>query len=474
MKYDTRLYIDGQWVDPIENRFTEVVNPATEEVYTRVAMGGVEDVNRAVKAARLAFDSYSRTSADERLALLLRIAEVYKKRREEIAQILTQEIGVPRDPALNIQSALGLMHLEETIAACRKFDHETRLGTTLVVREPIGVCALITPWNFPMVQIVCKVAPALAVGCTVVLKPSELAPVSAAWFADVLHEAKVPHGVFNLVHGSGAIVGAALTCHRDVDMVSFTGSTRAGILIAKSAADSVKRVAQELGGKSANILLPDADFENAVTRGVAACFRNSGQSCSAPTRMIVPVDRLADVERIAKAAASTQIVGDPNAAATVLGPVANRAQFEKVQRMVGEAITEGARLIAGGTGRPDGLVKGFYVRPTIFVCEPNMTIAREEVFGPVLAIIPYQTEDDAVRIANDIRYGLGAYVQSADPLHARRIARRLQAGKVEINYPGLDVSAPFGGYKESGNGREYGVYGLNEYLETKAMIGYGT
>ena len=469
----TKLYIDGKWTDPGTPRFKDALNPATEEVTARVAFAGVDDVDRAVRAARRAFDSYAQTDRATRLALLNRIANVYRRRKEEIARILTLEIGVPRDPALNIQVTFGLMHLEQAIEALAKLDFDTLQGTTLIAREPIGVCGLITPWNFPMIQMICKVAPALAVGCTVVLKPSELAPLSAAWLAEVLHEAGVPAGVFNLVHGDGETVGAALAGHADVDMISVTGSTRAGIAIAKAAADSVKRVHQELGGKSANVLLSDVDFEAAVPKGVMGCFRNSGQSCSAPTRMLVPSTRLEDVVRIASATAASVVVGDPNDAATVLGPVANRPQFDKVQRMIRQAVEEGARLVAGGPDRPHGLKQGFYVRPTIFVCRPDMTVARDEVFGPVLAIIPYKDEDEAVRLANDNPYGLGGYVQSGDLQHAHRVARRLRTGTVNINYPAFDLAVPFGGYRQSGNGREYGSYGLLEYLETKSIIGWG-
>ena len=469
----SQLYIDGRWVDPVDPQFKDVVNPATEEVIARTALGSAEDVDRAVQAARRAFRDYAQTDRATRVAMLTRIADVYRRRREEIARILTREIGVPKDPALNIQAAFGLMHLEQAIASLQNFAFDTLQGTTLITREPIGVCGLITPWNFPMIQMVCKVAPALAVGCTVVLKPSELAALSAAWFADVLDEAKVPAGVFNLVQGTGETVGAALAGHPDVDMISVTGSTRAGVAIAKAAADSVKRVTQELGGKSANVLLPDVDFEAAVPKGVMGCFRNSGQSCSAPTRMLVPRDRLDDVIRIAKATAQTVVVGDPREAKTVLGPVANLAQFNKVQRMIGQAIDEGAQLVAGGLNRPDGLTSGYYVRPTIFICTPGMTVAREEVFGPVLSIIPYETEDEAVQLANDNPYGLGGYVQSADLQRARRFARRLRTGTVNVNYPGWDLAVPFGGYKQSGNGREYGAFGLLEYLETKSIIGYG-
>lgn len=468
-----KFYIDGQWVAPAGALWKDVVNPSTESVIARVALGGPEDVDRAVQAARRAFSSYSQSDRRIRVALLTRIAETYKRRLQEIADIMTEEVGVPRDPSLNIQAKFGLMHLEQAIAALQQFEFDSLRGSTMVTHEPIGVCGLITAWNFPMILTVCKVAPALAAGCTVVLKPSELSPLCGAWFADVLDEAGVPPGVFNLVHGSGETVGTALCRHPEVDMISVTGSTRAGIQIAKTAADSVKRVTQELGGKSANILLEDADFDTAVPKGIMGCFRNSGQSCSAPTRMLVPRKRLDDVVRIAKEAADAIVVGDPVDARTVLGPVANRPQYEKVQRMLQQALDEGAQLVTGGVGRPAGLEKGFFVKPTVLICQPGTTIAREEVFGPVLAVIAYDTEDDAIRIANDSRYGLGGYVQSADQARARNVARRLRTGTVNVNYPGVDLSVPFGGYKQSGNGREYGAFGLMEYLETKSIIGYG-
>ena len=475
MLYTDKFYIDGKWVPPANGvRLKDVLNPATEEVIAQVTLGSSEDVNRAVKAARRAFDSYSRTDRAARVAILGRIAEVYQRRSQEVADLMTQEVGIPSGPSLALQTGIAFRQLEQTIASLAGMDFDLRRGTSMITHEPIGVCGLITPWNAPMIQIVCKVAPAIAAGCTMVLKPSELAPLNAAWFADVLDEAKVPAGVFNLVQGDGETVGAALSAHPDVDMISFTGSTRAGIAVAKAAADTVKRVTQELGGKSANIVLPDADFESAVPKGVMGSFRNSGQSCIAPTRMLVPRARLDDVIRIAKATAEGVVVGDPDAADTVLGPVANPAQYDKVQRMIGQAIEEGARLVAGGPGRPTGLTRGYYVRPTVFVCTPAMTIARDEVFGPVLVILAYDDEDDAVRIANDTPYGLGGYVQSADPERARRVARRLRTGRVDLNYPAYDPAVPYGGYKQSGNGREYAEFGIREYLETKSILGYGS
>jgi aldehyde dehydrogenase (NAD+) len=355
----------------------------------------------------------------------------------------------------------------------RTFEFETRRGTTLVAKEPVGVCGLITPWNWPINQIACKVAPALAAGCTMVLKPSEMAPLSATVFAEIMQEAGVPAGVFNLVHGDGAGVGRALSMHADVDLMSFTGSTRAGIQVAKDAADTVKRVLQELGGNSANIILADADLAAAVTNGVAGCFLNTGQSCDSPARMLVPADRMDEAMAIARDAAATYRVGLPDAPGTVLGPVSGKAQFDKVQRLIAAGIAEGAVLVAGGPGRPEGLATGYFVRPTVFArVRPEMTIAREEIFGPVLSMIPYGSEDEAIAIANATEYGLAAYVQSRDLAQARRVAARLRAGTVQINYPAADYLAPFGGYKRSGNGREYGEFGLNEFLELKANIGY--
>ena len=468
------FYIGGAWRPPASTALIDVVNPATEETAAQIAGGSAADVDHAVSAARAAFASYACTSRDDRIALLQRIEEGFVRRREELARAMSLEMGVPITAARNVHFPSGPAHLQETIKVLRTFEFETLRGTTLVAKEPIGVCGLITPWNFPINQVICKVAPALAAGCTMVLKPSEVSPLSALIIAEILADAGVPRGVFNLVNGDGASVGQAIAAHPDVDMVSFTGSTRAGIAVAKAAADTVKRVAQELGGKSANILLPDADFERAVSAGVARCFNNSGQSCVSPTRMLVPRARIAEVTAIARTAATSMVVGIPSEESTVLGPVAHRAQFDKVQRLIETGIAEGARLACGGAGRPDGLTRGFFVRPTIFVdVDPAMTIAREEIFGPVLCLIAYEDEDDAVRIANDTPYGLAAYVQSGNLEHARSVARRLRAGNVQLNYPAVDRGAPFGGYKQSGNGREWGEFGVNEYLEIKGIPGYG-
>jgi aldehyde dehydrogenase (NAD+) len=468
-----QFYIDGEWVESSTGQVLAVINPATETPIAEIALGGQHDVDRAVAAARRAFESYSQTTPAERIALLKRIAAGFQARAEELAKAISQEMGAPLPFALSAQVGSGPNHLNEMIGVLEQFEFDAQNGRTMITREPIGVCALITPWNWPINQIVCKVAPALAAGCTMVLKASEIAPLNAIIFAEIMHDAGVPPGVFNLVNGDGPGVGAALSGHPDVDMVSITGSTRAGALVAKAAADTVKRVAQELGGKSPNILLPDADMKRSTELGVARCFGNSGQSCSAATRLLVPADRHDEILAYARAAAATYRVGAPDADGTVLGPLVSAAQFEKVQRLIEAGIAEGATLVVGGPGRPDGLERGFYARPTIFGhVRPNMTIAREEIFGPVLAIIPYDSEDEAVAIANDTPYGLSAYVQGTDLEGARRVARRNRAGNVHINYPPIDRGAPFGGYKQSGNGREWGAWGLGEFLEVKAIMGY--
>ena len=474
MSHELQFYIDGAWVAPLGTATLDVIDPSTEEAYTKIAMGTVEDVNRAVAAAKAAFPSYSQTSREERIALLKKIAEVYQTRYQDIAQAISKEMGAPTQLAMQAQAAMGIGHLNKMIEVLSSFEFEHLQGTTLIAREPIGVCGFITPWNWPMNQIVCKVAPALAAGCTMVLKPSEIAPIDAVIFAEVLDAAGVPKGVFNLVHGDGPTVGQTIASHPDVDMVSFTGSTRAGVLVAKAAADTVKRVHQELGGKSANILLADVDLRKAVTKGVTGCFGNSGQSCNAPTRMFVQKDQHDEALAIAKAAAANFKVGPPAAEGTVLGPVVSEVQYNKIQKLIQAGIDEGATLVTGGTGRPEGLNRGYYVQPTIFGnVTPGMTIAREEIFGPVLSILPYETEEEAVRLANDTVYGLAAYVQSGDLSRARKVAAQMRAGTVQVNYPAFDIAAPFGGYKQSGNGREWGEFGLEEFLETKAVIGYG-
>ncbi len=470
----TKFYINGEWVAPVEPRVFAVINPATEEKVAEISLGSARDVERAVAAAKAAFPGFARTSKEERLALLQRIVDAYKARADELAQTITKEMGAPAWLASRAQAAVGMAHLMQMLAVLKEFSFERVLGKTLIAREPVGVCGLITPWNWPMNQIACKVVPALAAGCTMVLKPSEYTPLDAILFAEILHSAGVPKGVFNLVNGDGPTVGQALASHPDIDMVSFTGSTRGGIAVAKAAADTVKRVHQELGGKSANIVLPDADLQKAVAGGVQACFLNSGQSCDAPTRMFVHRPQHDQAAAIAKAAAEATKAGDPNTKGTSIGPVVNEAQFRKIQKLIETGIAEGATLVTGGPGRPDGINRGYYVRPTVFAnVKPEMTIAREEIFGPVLSILPYDSEEQAIRLANDTAYGLSGYVQSGDLEHARRVAAQLRTGQVRLNGAGPDFAAPFGGYKQSGNGREWGEFGLHEFLETKAIIGYG-
>jgi aldehyde dehydrogenase (NAD+) len=473
MREYVQFYIGGEWVDPAEPRPFDVIDPSTEEPIGRISLGGQKDVERAVAAARGAFGAWSRSSREERLDVLRRIAPAYQARYEELAETISREMGAPIWLSKAAQAATGLAHLNQTLGILERYAFEEKRGTTLVVREPVGVCALITPWNWPVNQIMCKVVPALAAGCTVVLKPSEVAPLNAMILAEIFHEAQVPPGVFNLVNGDGPTVGEALASHPGVDMVSFTGSTRAGILVAKAAAPTVKRVAQELGGKSANIVLDDADLAKVVAAGVTGCFLNSGQSCNAPTRMFVPASRHDEAVRIAKGAAESMKVGDPFTPGTNLGPVVSRAQWEKIQRLIQAGIDEGATLVTGGTGRPEGLARGYYVRPTVFANVRNhMTVGREEIFGPVLSILPYRDEEEAIALANDTVYGLSGYVQSGDLERARRVAARLRTGNVHVNGAGADFAAPFGGYKQSGNGREWGEFGFEEFLEVKAILGW--
>ena len=468
-----KFYIDGAWVDPLVPRRLEVVNPATEEPFAEISLGAAGDVDRAVAAAKRAFASFGRSTKAERLDLMKAVLDVYKRRADDMAAAISQEMGAPLKFARDSQTGIGIAHLAKMIETLESYEFRHLKGHTLVVREPIGVVGMITPWNWPMNQVTCKVAPALATGCTMVLKPSEISPLSGIVFAEIMHEAGVPAGVFNLVNGDGPTVGEAISRHPDVDMVSFTGSTRAGILVAKAAADTVKRVAQELGGKSANILLPDVDLERAVTQGVAGCFGNSGQSCNAPTRMFVPRDRHDEAIAIVRTAAAGFKVGDPQAPGTNLGPVVSRTQYDKIQGLIETGIAEGAELVIGGPGRPEGLNRGYYIRPTVFGgVTPDMTIAREEIFGPVLSILTYKDEEDAIALANDTVYGLASYVQSADIERARRVAERMRSGNVYINYPAWDAGAPFGGYKQSGNGREYAEFGLEDFTEIKGIVGY--
>jgi aldehyde dehydrogenase (NAD+) len=468
-----RVFIDGEWIVPRGQARACMIDPSTEEPVAEIVLGNSEDVAVAVAAARRAFAAWSVSSARSRALLLGRIHSLILERAELFAQAISQEMGAAISFARSSQVPVAAEHIRVARDVLASYPFLTRRGDIAIMREAIGVCGLITPWNWPLNQITAKVGSALAAGCTIVLKPSELSPLSALLFAEVVHDAGVPPGVFNLVNGTGPEVGAAMSAHPDIDMISITGSTRAGVLVAQAAAPTVKRVAQELGGKSPNVILPDAELARAVPPGVAAAFRNVGQSCSAPTRMIVPRDRLDEVERMALEAASGFAVGDPRSPQTTHGPVANRAQFNRVQEMIGIGIAEGARLVCGGPGRPEDLSRGFYCRPTVFsAVRPDMQIAQEEIFGPVLAVIPYDSVDEAVEIANDTAYGLGAQVQGGDLGAARAVAARIRSGQVHINYPAWSPHAPFGGYKRSGNGREYGIEGLEEYLETKAILGF--
>jgi len=467
-----KFYIDGKWVDPITPKSLDVINPATEAVCGHISAGSAADVDVAVKAARKAFETYSKTSREERIELLQRVLAEYQKRFGDIANAITEEMGAPASLAQRAQAPIGMAHLSTAIEVLKSYKFEEDRGPTRIVKEPIGVCGLITPWNWPINQIACKVAPALATGCTMVLKPSEEAPFSAYLWAEVMDAAGVPPGVFNLINGTGAEVGAAISAHPGVDMVSFTGSTRAGIEVAKAAAPTVKRVAQELGGKSPNIILEDADMKKAVGGGVAHVMNNSGQSCNAPTRMLVPSKKMSEAIAIAREAAEATTVGDPNGNAQ-LGPVVNKTQFDKIQKLIQAGIDEGATLVAGGVGRPDGLDKGYFVKPTVFANVTNeMTIAKEEIFGPVVSILGYETVDQAVKIGNDTEYGLAAYISGTDMAKVREVASQLRAGQVSLNGGGGDMTAPFGGYKMSGNGREWGDHGFTEYLEIKAVLGY--
>ena len=471
-----KFYINGEWVEPSTSATLAVINPATEEPLDTIALGGPADVDKAVAAAKAAFATFSQTTREERVALLERIIAAYSGRMGEVAQAISQEMGAPLPLANAAQAPAGLGHFMTTLEVLKTFEFEEDIGTSHIVREPAGVCGFITPWNWPINQIACKVAPALAAGCTMVLKPSEVAPFNAILFAEILDEAGVPPGVFNLVNGDGPTVGTALSSHPDVDMMSFTGSTRAGVEVARNAAPTVKRVAQELGGKSANIILDDADFQAAISRDVFGMCMNSGQSCNAPTRMLVPNARMDEAAAIAKAAAENVKVIAPDAedaAIGNIGPVVSEVQFNKIQALIEKGIEEGATLETGGPGRPDGMNQGYYVRPTVFSHVTNdMTIAREEIFGPVLSLIGYEDDADAVRIANDTVYGLSGYISSGDPERAKAIAKRIRSGNVHLNGAPMDNKAPFGGYKQSGNGREWGSHGFEEFLEVKAIMGY--
>ena len=468
-----KFYVDGAWVDPAAPSTLGIVNPATEEIFAQISLGSKADVDRAAKAARRAFATYSVTSVEQRLSWLHKIIEGFRARLPELARMMTLEMGAPITFATERQATVALFHFEEAARVLANYKFEERMGNGIVRREPIGVCGLITPWNWPLNQVASKVAPALATGCTVVLKPSEIAPLSAMLFAEIVDDAGVPAGVFNLVNGCGPTVGEAIAAHPEIDMVSFTGSTTAGVRVAKLAADTVKRVAQELGGKSANIILADADVKTAVIQGVYACYTNGGQNCQSPTRMLVPRAQRDAAFAAAREAVETIRLGDPLDPASTMGPLVSQAQFEKVQDLIQSGVDEGATLVAGGTGRPSEVNRGYYVRPTVFGdVTPQMKIAREEIFGPVLSIMSYDTEDEAIEIANDTPFGLAGFVQSRDLDRARAVANRIRAGRVYLNGAPFDRSLPFGGYKQSGNGREFGVFGFEEYLEVKAILGY--
>jgi aldehyde dehydrogenase (NAD+) len=468
----TKFFINGQWVEPENRQTLDVINPATEEPFATISLGTADDVDAAAKSARAAFDSWSQSSVEERKAIISNIIAGLKDRGDEMASAISQEMGAPMSLAKTAQLGSGMGHFAAILGILDNFNFEETRGSTRIVKEAAGVCGFITPWNWPLNQIACKVAPAIAAGCTIVLKPSEIAPISGYILAEIIAESGLPAGVFNLVNGDGPTVGAAISSHSEIDLVSFTGSTRAGREVAKAAADGIKRVTQELGGKSANIILEDVeDFTKAVAGGVLGCFGNSGQSCNAPTRMLVPKSKMAETIEIAKATASKAVVGDPNAETTRLGPVVSELQFNKITALIERGIEEGAELIVGGPGRPEGIETGYFIQPTIFANVTNdMNIAREEVFGPVLSILAYEDDGEAVAIANDTDYGLSGYV-SGEISHAQKIARQIRTGMVHINGAGPDFAAPFGGYKQSGNGREWGLEGFEEYLETKSMLG---
>ena len=466
----TQFYIDGAWVDPVTPNTVEVENPATEQAIGHISLGSAADVDKAVAAARRAFESWQFSSRRERLELMRAIAAEIEKRREELARAVSDEMGAPMALASSAHVNLLAGHLQTAIKILEDFPFERQDGSVLHIWEPIGVVGMITPWNWPLNQIACKVFPALATGNTMILKPSEIAPINAAIFAEIMDEAGVPKGVFNLINGDGPGVGTALSGHPDIDMVSFTGSTRAGIAIAANAAPTVKRVAQELGGKSPNIILDDSAFTRSVARGTTAMMGNSGQTCTAPSRMFVPAARMEEAKAAAKEAAESVIPGDPKGNATI-GPVVSKAQWDKIQGLIERGIEEGATLVAGGPGKPEGLETGHYVKPTVFADVTNdMTIAREEIFGPVLTILGYKDYDEAVAIANDTEYGLASHIMGEDVETAKLLARRIRAGRVAIN-GGYDMNAAFGGYKKSGNGREWGVFGFHEFLEVKAVMG---
>jgi len=470
MKDLTKFYINGQWVNPLVARDLAVENPATEETIATISLGAAADVDAAVAAAKAAFPGYSRVTVEERISLMENLLKIYMDRYDEMSMAISIEMGAPISFASAAQADCGRGHINAAIEALKKFEFERQVGSTRIVKEPIGVCGFITPWNWPINQISCKVAPALATGCTMVLKPSEIAPISGYLFTEMMDQAGFPAGVYNMVNGDGPGVGAVISSHPDVDMVSFTGSTRAGILVAKAASETVKRVTQELGGKSPNIIFEDADLETAVSSGVAHMMGNTGQSCNAPSRMLVHSSVYDKAVEIAKQTAAQVAVDDPIKEGGHLGPLSSRVQFDKVQGLIEKGIEEGAELVAGGPGKPEGFATGYFVKPTVFAGVNNqMTIAQEEIFGPVLTMIPFDTEEQAIEIANDTPYGLAAYFSTSDKERANRVAGQLRAGMISLNSASQDYAAPFGGYKQSGNGREWGEYGFDDFLEIKGI-----
>ena len=472
MREYNQFYINGEWVNPVETTSLDVINPANESVCAHISIGSGADVDNAVAAARTAFVSFGQASREDRIALLEAIIAAYQNNWNDLAAAVTEEMGAPSQLSATAQVGSGFGHFKTALNVLKDYQFEETMGNSQVVKEPIGVCGLITPWNWPLNQIACKVAPAIATGCTMILKPSEVAPLSAYIFSKIMHEAGVPAGVYNMINGDGPGVGTAMSSHPDIDMMSFTGSTRAGTLVAQNAAPSVKRVTQELGGKSANIMLDDVDVEAAVARSVMTMFTNTGQSCNAPSRLLVPAAKMDQVAAVAANVAAKVVVGDPTAEGTTMGPVVSEVQFNKIQGLIQKGIDEGATLVTGGTGKPEGIDAGYFVKPTIFAGVNNtMTIAREEIFGPVLTILPYNTVDEAIAIANDTPYGLAGYIQGDDVEQINYVARRIRAGNININGKSGDQNTPFGGFKQSGNGREWGEHGFSDYLEVKAISG---
>lgn len=472
MRIYDKFYINGEWVDPVTPKSMDVINPANEQVCATISIGSAADVDKAAMAARAAFNTFGRSTREERIAILAALVEAYQKRYNDVADAISEEMGAPTKLAVEAQAATGIGHLATALEILQSYEFEEMAGNSRIIKEPIGVCGMITPWNWPINQITCKVAPALAVGCTVVLKPSEVAPLSGYLFTEIVHEAGLPAGVFNMINGDGPGVGTAISSHPEIDMVSFTGSTRAGSLVAQNAAPSIKRVTQELGGKSPNILLDDVDLEAAVARGVMHMYTNTGQSCNAPSRMLVPRAKMEEAAAIAAKVTESVVVGDPKAEGTTMGPVVSEVQFNKIQGLIRAGIDEGATLVCGGVGRPDGLEHGYFIKPTVFSNVTNdMTVASEEIFGPVLVMMPYDSIEEAITVANDTPYGLAGYVQGNDMDQVMDVASQIRAGNININGGSGDLLTPFGGYKQSGNGREWGAHGFTDYLEVKALSG---